>query len=355
MFVGVRTGAGTPGGLYYQAGIEENVSQIPAGGVALLDTFYGSRVAVGNGTIVGHQRFFEPLTYGSQDYTYTDSFPAGAAGGYTDSNTSMQYVISGDGGVQVGLGIGPYLGISVAVRGPTFSGPGVFLDPTGVQNSGSFAPFTASITRGELILLNGTGLADQFVQATDTPFPQTLGATQVFINGAPAALYYVSPTLIAALVPYGTTSAVAQIQVVNNGAMSNVITAFVGSTAPGVFADKGYAIAQHSDYSLVTASNPAQPGEALLVYMTGLGDVFPTVADGAPGPLDPVSYTTNTFSAFLGGVSATVTVTELVPTVAGDYVLVLTVPTGVTAGDAILTVAGPDSSAATALLPVAGP
>ena len=147
---------------------------------------------------------------------------------------------------------------------------------------------------------------------------------------------------------------VAQIQVVTAQGSSNTVTAFVGETAPGVYVDKGYAIAQHADYSLVSADNPAHPGDTLLVYMTGLGDVSPAVANGAVGPI-PVSTTTNGFTAIIGGISATVAITEYVPTIAGDYVLALTVPTGVTTGDAILTVSGPDSIASTALLPVASP
>ena len=162
------------------------------------------------------------------------------------------------------------------------------------------------------------------------------------------------PTYIAALVPYETTSGVAQIQVVTAQGSSNTVTAFVGTTAPGVYVSNGYAIAQHADYSLVSADNPAHPGDTLLVYMTGLGDVSPAVDNGAVGPI-PVSTTTNGFTATIGGVSATVAITEYVPTIAGDYVLALTVPTGVTTGDAILSISGPDSIASTALLPVASP
>ncbi len=355
MFIGVRTGAGTPDGLYYQAGLLDNASQVPSSGAGTIYTSYGSLYAVSGGAIVGHQRFFEPIYYGTRDYTYSDSFPADTPGGYTDTNTSTQYLISGDGGVLVGFGIGPYLGINVAVHAPAFSGSGVYLDPTGVQNAASFAPFTASVSRGELLFLTGSGLADQFVAASIySPFPKMLGGVQVLINGVPAAIYWVDPTHIAALVPYETTAGVAQIQVVNTQGSSNTVTAFVGDTAPGVYVANGYAIAQHADYSLVSADNPAHPGDTLLVYMTGLGDVSPAVDNGAVGPI-PVSTTTNSFTATIGGVSATVAITEYVPTIAGDYVLALTVPTGVTTGDATLSISGPNSIASTALLPVASP
>ena len=355
MFVGVRTGSGTPGGLYYHAGILEDVSQGPSSNIGTIYSYYGSLAAVSSGAIVAHQRFFEPIVYGAQDYTYSDSFPAGTPGGYTDSGTSTQYLISGDGSTLVGFGIGPFLGIQVVLHAPAFSGSGVFLDPTGVQNAASFAPFTASLARGELVFLTGSGFTDKFIAADiSSAFPNTLGGVQVLVNGVPAAIYYVGQTYIAMLVPYETTAAVAQIQVVTNQGSSNTVTAFMGSTAPGVYIANGYGIAQHTDYSLVTASNPAHPGDTLLVYMTGLGDVTPAIADGAVGPI-PVSTTTNAFTASIGGVAATVVISEVVPTIAGDYVLAITIPTGVTAGDSILTVSGPDSFTGAALLPIAVP
>jgi uncharacterized protein (TIGR03437 family) len=355
MFVGVRTGAGSPNGLYYHAGILEDESQVTANAdVGTIFTYYGSLYAANSGAIFAHQRFFEPIFNGSQDYTYSDSFPAGTPGGYTDSNTSTQYLISADGSLLVGFGIGPFLGIQVAVHAPTFTGTGVFLDPTGIQNAASFAPFTASLSRGELLFLTGSGFADQFVSASvSSQFPNTLGGVQVLINGIPAPLYYVGPTYIAVLVPWETTSAVATIQVVSNKGNSNTVTAFVGASSPGAYIANGYAIAQHTDYSLVSKSNPANPGDTLLVYMTGLGDVSPAIGDGAVGPV-PVSTTTNTFTASIGGVSATVAITEIVPTIAGDYVLALTIPTGVPTGDQLLTVSGPDSFTSMALLPIGG-
>ena len=231
----------------------------------------------------------------------------------------------------------------------------MYLSPTGIQNAASFAPFTSSIARGELLFLTGTNLAAQFVAADiHSAFPTTLGGVQVMINGVPAAIYYVGPTFIAVLVPYETLASVAQIQVINNQGTSNTVTAFMGLTAPGVYVSNGYAIAQHSDYSLVTAGNPAHAGDTLLVYMTGLGDVSPPIGDGALGPI-PVSTTTNNFLASIGGVAATVVITEIVPTIAGDYVLAVTVPSGIPAGDQVLSIAGPDSITNTALLPVAGP
>jgi len=365
-FVGVRKGTGPSFGgtsTYYQAGLSEDASPLNSAGFAVIGSYYGSLSTTNSGTIVGHRRFQDVFGKGSEDDTYSDVYPTSAAGQYT--NGSTQYTFSQDGAVRIGFGVGPFLGIDVALRAPTFTGSGVWLNPTGVQNAASFAPFTSSVARGELLFLTGSGLADRTVVADiHLALPKTLGGVQVIINGVAAPIYFVSSGAIAAIVPYGTTTAIATIQVVNGQGTSNTLTAYVGATAPGVYVSDGYGIAQHTDYSLVSASNPAHPGDVLLVYMTGLGDVTPAIADGAVGPI-PVSttvvppcsatVTTSCFSAYIGTAAATIVITEVVPTISGDYVLALTVPSGVTAGDQVLSIAGPNSLTTTALLPIAVP
>ena len=55
------------------------------------------------------------------------------------------------------------------------------------------------------------------VAPSGSPFPTTLGNVQVSIGGLPAAIYYVSPGQVSAIVPYGVTGPVVEIQVTNNG------------------------------------------------------------------------------------------------------------------------------------------
>lgn len=354
-FVGVRKGSAASFGgnaTYYQAGLSEDASQLSSAGYAIIGSYYGSLIAESSGAIIGHQRFQDVFGAGSEDDTYSDAYPTSAAGQYTDTDSSTQYNFSQDGGVRIGFGVGPFLGIDVSVRAPTFTGSGVFVNPTGIQNAASFAPFTSRLARGELVFLTGSGFSSQTVLASqNVAFATTLGGAQVMVNGVAAALSQVTPTYIVFQVPYETTASIAQIQVVTNQGSSSPVTAYMALSAPGVPVFNGYGIAQHTDYSLVTASNPGHAGDILLVYMTGLGDVSPAIADGALGPI-PVSTTTNTFTAAIGGVSATVAITEVVPTIAGDYVMALTVPSGITSGDQVLSIAGPDSFAATALLPI---
>lgn len=66
----------------------------------------------------------------------------------------------------------------------------------------------ASVAPGTIISINGTGLSDQTVAAdlTQPTLPTTLGGVQVYLDGLPAPLTYVSPTQINAQVPWEFTS-----------------------------------------------------------------------------------------------------------------------------------------------------
>jgi uncharacterized protein (TIGR03437 family) len=346
MFVGVRVATGTPSlsGLYYQAGIDEDDSTL-ASGFANLDTYFGS-FSAGGGAIVGHQRLADVFNTNSLDYTYNDAYTLKSDGTY--STAGMRYVV-GAGGVRIGSGIGPFLGLNVALPAPAVTGTGVFLSPQGVVNAASAAPFTASLAPGELLTLYGSGLSNNpsLVTYSSVPLPTTLAGVQVMINGVAAPLLYVTPGQISAIVPYSTTTAVAQIQVFNNGVPSNIVTNFTAKTAPGVLTASqnglGPALVLHSDYTLVTDAHPAQIGETVSVFLTGLGAVIPAIPDGTAAPTNPYSLAVSTITAFVGGMQASVGYAGLAPGLAALYQVNLTIPTGLTAGDNYLDISGPDA------------
>jgi uncharacterized protein (TIGR03437 family) len=321
-----------------------------------LGSYYGSFNAVSNGLIVGHQRFQENGAV--QGITYSDSFPPGTNGTYNDAAVGIQFFGGSGGAVQIGLGTGSTLGIAVGVQAPMFSGGGVFLNPAGVVNSASSAPFTAGVSHGEYLTLTGTNLGPSGLTIASTlPLPTTLGKVQVLINNIAAPIYYVSPTQLSVIVPYeiqGSTGSVAQIQVVNNGTSSNVVTEFVNATTPGVFTNPvgglGLAAAEHANFSLITENSPAQVGETITVYVTGLGDSFPTPSDGAAAGRQ--SPTSNTITADISGVSATVSYAGLTPQYPGLYQVNLVIPSGVSAGDNLIDISGPDSYTSEAILPI---
>ncbi len=122
--------------------------------------------------------------------------------GTHDDFLGIQNFVSNDGNIRIGFGRVDYLGLNVAIKAPAFSGTGIYLNPTGVVNAASYAPFTTGIAPGELITLFGTGLATG--NLVDDTFPFTLGGVTVRINGRNAPVYVVSPTQISAIVPYET-------------------------------------------------------------------------------------------------------------------------------------------------------
>ena len=350
MIVGVKVSSGTPNfsGLYYQAGIDDVAGD--------LDTYFGSLSSVSGGKILGHQRiedlFYTPAT---TDFTYADSYTL--TSGSTYSTSLARYAVGAGGAIRIGSGIAGYLGLSVALQAPTVTGTGVFLNPQGIVNAASWAPFTAGIAPGELLtIFNSANLAADTVVAT-SPFPTSLDNVQVSIGGLPAPIYYVSPTQLAVIVPYAVAGPIAMVQVTNNGVLSNAVPVYVNLSSPGVLTASenglGYADALRPDYSIVSAANPAVIGETIAVYLTGLGAVSPPIADGAPGPISTYSeVAAGSVTASIGGVAATVAYAGLAPGYSGLYQLNITIPAGLTAGDNYLEISGPDAYNSQSLIPI---
>lgn len=357
VFFGVKALSGTAtnstaAGLYFTAGLED-APQTGAG----VDSYYGgtSNTADTAGDAIVHQRINYPGYY-SEDFGLSMQNPLNSNGSSNDSAGYYNYQFGAGGNAFVAVGLNGYYSLVVGLHAATFTGSGVFLNPIGVVNAASYQPVTASIAPGELLTLFGTGLSSGTVTTKGgNAFPTTLNNVQVTIDSIPCPIYYVSPTQIAVITPYAidaNTSYLANIQVNNNGAKSNIVQVNVTDVAAGVFSQTanglGAAAALHAaTYQLVTASNPAQPGESLAVYLTGLGTVSPTISDGALGssttPLNTadintaanltvnfVDQTTGTRNA------ATIEYAGLAPGLAGLYQINVQVPsTGLGSGDQV--------------------
>jgi uncharacterized protein (TIGR03437 family) len=248
----------------------------------------------------------------------------------------------------------------VAVPAPSFTGSGVYVSPTGIVNAASYSPFTSGVSPGDFVLLFGSNLGPSTLQgASSLPLPTILDSVKVLVNNVPAPISYVQANQIAVIVPFETTASVAQFQVINNGQASNVVTEFVNLSTPGVFTQdesgSGYAAALHVNGSPVTPASPAQAGETVAVYMSGLGTVFPAILDGVGAPSNPPSTTSNTFTADISGTTANIAFQGLAPGFAGLYQVNVQIPTGLTAGDNSLDIGGPDSYTSEAFISIADP
>jgi uncharacterized protein (TIGR03437 family) len=352
MIVGVRAFAGivpsnTLNGKYYQAGADVT----PAKGFKTLSTYYGSFSAVtASGVLIGHQRILSPdpaVNHIPYDYTYSALFTLAPDGTHEDF-LQFHYIIGAGGAIRIGFGNASHLGINIALRAPVFSGSGVYLKPDGIANAGSSAPFTVGVSRGGFIALYGSNLSPTTLQDESKPF--LLGGVQVLINNRPAPIRYVRSDVVLAIVPFATTGTVASVQVINNGVPSEIRTVRVKNGTPGVYTSPaggvGYAVAQHvqdNSFATVTPQNPAHPGETILVYLTGLGDVDPPVDDGKPASANPLSLVVTRPVAVVDGEEATVGFAGLTPTLIALYAMHVTIPADIAPGDVYLDISLPDS------------
>jgi hypothetical protein len=203
MIAGVNNASAAAfGGLYYEAGVDEDFSTVNNTSTAWIDGYYGGFSAIANGTLTDHERVSDTLDGTTFGETFPATFPAGVNGPYTDVGESVQFVVGGGGTVRIGQGIGPYLGIKVALQAPAFKPTSsVWVNPTGVVNAATFAPFTSGVSNGEFLTIYGNNLAPRTTISSTVPYPTSLGGVQVLVNGVAAPIYYVSSTQISMIVP----------------------------------------------------------------------------------------------------------------------------------------------------------
>ncbi|MGA2593019.1 MAG: hypothetical protein ABSH32_24145 [Bryobacteraceae bacterium] len=349
MVFGFRASSGTSSnatltGTYFMAGLEDYIGQTPN----FLDAFWGSTNTNGNGDLLWHERFDDVVDVATYDLTINTPVDIGADGSYYDGNT-YTYLTGANGNALMLIGSNLQFSLIVGVHAPAFPQTStVWINPIGITNAGNYAPITNATSPGELVNLFGNfGVPLQLNKVL--PVPTNLGGVQVFVNGRAAPVYLVSPTQIVVLVPYETAGDyfdTFQVQV--NNSKSNTVTVYADLTSPGIFTQTengvgpGAILHQPPNYTEVTDSNPAKPGETVQLFMNGLGTVTPQVADGAPGP-SVAPFSTSDESADIlvelvdqvgDQAQATVTFAGLAPGFAGLYQVNFTLPTsGLANGD----------------------
>ena len=152
----------------------------------------------------------------------------------------------------------------------------------------SAAGSSPGIARGSVASLYGTSLADGPSQATSAPLPRTLGNTQVAVNGVSAPLWYADSNQINFQVPFESPlQGQASVVVTHSGVPSSPMNVTLTPYAPSVFTYQRASgvfdpiIVHSADNQLVTPTDPAVPGEYLVVYGTGIGDLTVAVATDA--------------------------------------------------------------------------
>jgi len=111
--------------------------------------------------------------------------------------------------------------------------------------------------------------------------PTQMAGVQVYVDQWPAPLLYVSGSQINFLIPSGESPGNITVRVVRQGVRGPDVAIALVDGAPALFdAGAGLAIATHADGSLLTEAAPGQPGETVVVYVTGLGATEPNPEAG---------------------------------------------------------------------------
>ena len=205
-----------------------------------------------------------------------------------------------------------------------------------ILNSASNNPPPAA--PGEIVTLYGVNIGPPTLtqgQLNAGSFTTQIAGTQVFFDGKPAPLIYVSATQTAAVVPYevsGSTLVTLSYQ----GQTSAGMALPVAPSAPGLFtadsSGQAQAAAINQGGSLNSAAQPASIGDVVVFFATGEGQTTPAGVDGAlsgnPGavPLLPVTLT-------IGGKQAILSYAAEAPgEIAGLLQINAQIPDGITPG-----------------------
>jgi len=153
------------------------------------------------------------------------------------------------------------------------------------------------LARGSLFTIYGTNLAPSVASASALPLLTSLAGVTVTVSTnnqfMDAPLLYVSPSQINAILPSTATEGSGWVTVELNGALSNPASIWVRTSrfAPFTRSQLGYgpAVLQQYDRSGVWLNglmHPAAPGQAVVLWGTGLGPL-PSGSDAdAPGIVD---------------------------------------------------------------------
>ncbi len=179
--------------------------------------------------------------------------------------------------------------------------------------------------------------------------PTNLDGVAVSIDGKPAYVWYLSPTQINVEAPEDSATGNVSITVTNCKTTSSTTMFAHHPLAPGLLAPANYSsggtqymvatFQSDGAYVLNTSvgasfglnSRPAKPGDLVIAYGVGFGDVTPSILPGtvvsqANQLVNPVTFT-------FGSTPATLSYSGLAGSFVGLYEFYITVPQGLANGD----------------------
>jgi len=215
----------------------------------------------------------------------------------------------------------------------------------GVTNGASFQQAAAP---GMIMSVFGTNLTNSTTPqaAKSVPLPLTLGGVTATVNGVPAPFYYASAGQLNIQLPYETPVGTAILNVNNNGQVA-AYSFDVSDSAPGIFVGSGNAL---------VPSATGHRGQAMVMFITGEGDVAPFLPTGDSPPLStPLAQLPSPrldYSLTVGGVAVTPDFIGIPYFLVGVTQINFTIPQNAPLGTQSLVVTVGDNSSVAAKLSV---
>jgi uncharacterized protein (TIGR03437 family) len=240
------------------------------------------------------------------------------------------------------------------------TGPIPLISAGGISNA---AVAKTTLARGGLATIYGSNFTTggNTYQGQTLPLPLNLGGVFVTVGGISAPLYYINSTQINYQVPFNVPAGnTASVVVTVNGVSSAPATVAMADYALGIFSYFRTAtvydpiIVHYKDNSFVTPSNPAVPGETLLIYATGIGKLSNPPLSGAGAPSGPLAQAVDTPTITVGGAGAQVLFAGLTPGSVGLAQFDVTLPANLPSGSLPLIVNFPGDVSPTVYLYVQG-
>ncbi len=232
-------------------------------------------------------------------------------------------------------------GTSVSLEFHTFSGSTAPSGPniTGLTNNYSGIAQglpNYGIAPGSLFVIYGTNLASTTNTKEAFPLTNSLSGTSVSVsvNGTTVqpgpGLYYVTAGQIAGVLPSSTPTGQATITVTNGSTTSNAFTFQVVQSAFGIDTvyqtGSGQGVVTDANYKLITFNYSASPGQAVIIWGSGVG--ADTKNDDKTYPLPNQDNLTNIpmLRRTCGGVKTTVSYAGRSQYPGVDQVVITVVP-----------------------------
>jgi len=163
----------------------------------------------------------------------------------------------------------------------------------GVVNNASYTRASLRMAPGIIAAVFGSNLTDgsSCVAPSCNPAFQsdgrlntTMAGTRVTVNGTAVPIFYATPTQLGIQIPAELSGTSSTIQVTVNGRASAAQSISASPFSPGVFTwsqdGQGAGAITHANGVPVSSQSPARPGEVVILYATGLGQVSPAVQTG---------------------------------------------------------------------------